>query len=157
MKKSDKIGFYTALYGVVIILLWIGAFKFTPTEAKAIKPLIMNSPLMSWMYGVLSEMGVSKLIGITEIGTGILLGLYPWVKKASFVGGILTSITFLVTLSFIFTTPNAITQIDGFWVVDAFILKDLMGLGIGLWVTAQSWAAMQAKSSEYPFVHKLVA
>ncbi|KOY86264.1 hypothetical protein AD998_09000 [bacterium 336/3] len=157
MKKLDKIGFYTALYGVVIVLVWIGAFKFTPTEAKAIKPLVMSSPLMSWMYNVLSEMGVSKLIGITEIGTGILLGSYTWFKKASFVGGILTSITFLVTLSFIFTTPNLITQIDGFWVVDAFILKDIMGLGIGLWITAKSWETIQTKSSEYPFISKLVA
>lgn len=38
MQQHDK-GFLVALAGVVLTLLWIGVFKFTPTEAAAIKPL----------------------------------------------------------------------------------------------------------------------
>ena len=44
------IGFHVSLMGLALILIWIGLFKFTLTEAKAIEPLIANSPFMKWMY-----------------------------------------------------------------------------------------------------------
>jgi uncharacterized membrane protein YkgB len=40
--------------------------KFTKVEAEGIKPMVENSPLMGWMYNVMSIAGVSKLIGIME-------------------------------------------------------------------------------------------
>jgi reactive chlorine resistance protein C len=136
MNNFEKTGFYIALYGVAIILIWIGIFKFTPTEAKAIKPLVENSPLMRWMYNYMSELNVSKLIGVLEIITGVLLASYPLSAKMGFVGGIMSSLTFLTTLSFLFTTPGAIQKIDGIWLPDAFILKDIMALGISIYITA---------------------
>jgi reactive chlorine resistance protein C len=136
MNNFEKTGFYIALYGVAIILIWIGIFKFTPTEAKAIKPLVENSPLMRWMYNYMSELNVSKLIGILEIITGVLLASYPISAKMGLVGGIMSSLTFLTTLSFLFTTPGAIQKIDGIWLPDAFILKDIMALGISIYITA---------------------
>lgn len=36
-------------YGLVLVLGWIGAMKFTAYEAEGIKSLIETSPLMSWM------------------------------------------------------------------------------------------------------------
>ena len=35
-------------YGLVIVLLWIGGMKFTAYEAEGIRPMVANSPLMSW-------------------------------------------------------------------------------------------------------------
>ena len=46
-------------YGLAAILLYFGAFKFHPVEAEAIRPLVSESPLMGWMYAVLSVLGVS--------------------------------------------------------------------------------------------------
>ncbi|UZJ64504.1 DUF417 family protein [Sphingobacterium sp. KU25419] len=37
-------GYYISLFGSFLILLWVGIFKFTPTEAQAIKPLIEIIP-----------------------------------------------------------------------------------------------------------------
>ena len=39
-----KLGYYVSLFGTVVILLWIGLFKFTPTEAAAIRPLLEHHP-----------------------------------------------------------------------------------------------------------------
>jgi uncharacterized membrane protein YkgB len=50
-----KIGYYISLFGASLILLWIGIFKFTPTEAAAIKPLVENHFLTSVVYDVMSE------------------------------------------------------------------------------------------------------
>ncbi|MDA4697911.1 YkgB family protein, partial [Enterobacter hormaechei] len=58
--RNFLIGYYISLYGVAIVLLWIGIFKFTPTEAAAIKPLVENHPLMGWLYNILSIQGVSN-------------------------------------------------------------------------------------------------
>lgn len=50
IKPLKKIGFYVSYLSIFLILLWIGIFKFTPTEAEAIRPLLENHPFMSWMY-----------------------------------------------------------------------------------------------------------
>lgn len=133
------IGFHISLFGVAIILIWIGLFKFTPTEAKAIEPLVANSPLMKWMYNIASINGVSKIIGTIEVITGLLLLLNYFTPYGGLVGGFLASATFIVTLTFIFTTPNAIEKIDGFILPDAFILKDIMALGISLTIFIKSF------------------
>lgn len=138
MNKLEKIGFYIALYGMAIVLIWIGIFKFTPTEAKGIQSLVENSPLMSWMYEFMSQLTVSKVIGSAEIATGILLILQPVSAKAGIVGGIFSTLTFLITLSFIFTTPKAITKVDGLWIPNQFLLKDIMALGISIYIVAVS-------------------
>jgi len=49
-------------YGLAAILLYLGAFKFTDVEAEAIRPLIANSPLTAWLYGVASVQSVSALL-----------------------------------------------------------------------------------------------
>lgn len=136
--KLEKTGFYIALYGIALILIWIGLFKFTPTEATAIKGLVENSPLMSWMYNVMSVTTVSRVVGTTEIITGILLALLPFSARAGFVGGVLSAITFFTTLTFLFSTPGAIKQVDGLWVPDGFLLKDLIALGVSIYAIAVS-------------------
>ncbi len=136
--KVFSIGFYTALYGTVLILVWIGGFKFTPTEAKAIAPLVSNSPLMSWLYQIGSLQQVSNFIGIFEIITALLLASYPFSRKLALVGGVLNTLIFLATLSFLLSTPKAFQWVDGFLIPDAFILKDLAFLGIGLMVIGLS-------------------
>ena len=52
--SSEIIGLQIVRYSLVLVLVWIGAMKFTAYEAGAIQPLVANSPLMSWLYAVLS-------------------------------------------------------------------------------------------------------
>ncbi len=135
----EKLGFNLSLIGVATILIWIGLFKFTPTEAKAIQPLVSHSPLVSWMYNLMSLQTVSNSIGLIEVITGILLLLNYFTPYGGLIGGFLSAITFIITLSFIFSTPNGIEKIDNFILPDAFILKDLMALGISISIFAKSY------------------
>ncbi|CEN47581.1 Inner membrane protein ykgB (fragment) [Capnocytophaga canimorsus] len=41
-------------------------------------------------------------------------------------------VTFLMTLSYLFTTPGVWRNVDGFPITDFFILKDLVLLGFGV-------------------------
>ncbi len=140
MRKINyqSLGYAISVLGVVIVLIWIGIFKFTPTEAKAIEPLVRNSFLMSWLYDITGVQGVSNIIGSIEIIAAVCLLLHFFWKKAGILGGILCIITFLATLSFLFTTPGVFKTVDGVPVTEFFILKDIMALGISLMVLGKS-------------------
>ena len=135
IKRSEGFfttGYYLSIYGLAIILLWVGIFKFTPTEAKAIKPLVENHPLMSWLYDLLSVQGVSNLIGTTEIIIAISIFLAPYRHFLKCLAAVGITFIFATTLSFLFTTPHIWRIVDGVPITDFFILKDLVFLGIGL-------------------------
>ncbi|WP_316802985.1 DUF417 family protein [Pedobacter nototheniae] len=129
-----KTGYTLGVIATIITLLWIGILKFTPTEALAIKGYVANSFLMSWLYNVTSVQGVSNIIGIYEIVTGVLLIGSFWNRKAGLIAGYLTAVIFLTTLSFLATTPGIWKITDGILVTDYFVLKDLAFLAISLQV-----------------------
>lgn len=126
-----RIGYIISYTGIFIILVWIGIFKFTPTEADAIKRLVENQPLTSWLYSVLSVQNVSNVIGTIEILTAVIMILALRWTIARKIAGVMIVCIFLVTLSFLLTTPGIWRVIDGVLVTDFFILKDLPLLGLG--------------------------
>jgi reactive chlorine resistance protein C len=110
----QAVGRLIVRYGLVLILLWIGAMKFTSYEAMGIEPLVASSPLMSWLYKVLSLRAVSNLLGLTEITTGLLIASYPFSKKAAMIGSVLAVFSFLTTLTFLFSLPGWEKSLGGF-------------------------------------------
>ena len=139
--RVQSFGKFLVRYGLVLVLLWIGAMKFTAHEAKGIEPLVASSPLMSWLYKFLSLQGVSYLLGVTEITTGILIALRPLSARASAVGSLLAIFTFLTTLTFLFTLPGWEQSLGGFPALSGsggFLLKDLVLLGASVWSLGDS-------------------
>jgi uncharacterized membrane protein YkgB len=138
-------------YGLVIILLWLGAFKFTSTEAAAIQPLIENSPLLGWLYALTDVEGASRLIGTAEILIALLLAIRPFAPLPSAAGSVGAIAMFVVTLSFLITTPGVWGQVDGFVVLNElgfFLFKDLFLLGAALWTLSD--ALRQAAAARRP-------
>jgi uncharacterized membrane protein YkgB len=137
----EKLGTHVSRYGLVITLLSIGVLKFTAGEAQGIQPLVANSPLMSWLYRIFSLQGVSNLIGLTEIVVALLMALRPWSARLSFIGSTGAIITFVLTVSFLFSTPGAFQFSHGFPLLgDAgqFLIKDLVLLGASIWTAAEA-------------------
>lgn len=130
--NSSPILHYIGLFSTVILLVWIGIFKFTPSEASAIKPLIENHPLTFWMYDVFSVQTVSNIVGITELFVASLLLLTLKFNFLKTYAGIGVVTIFTVTITYLFTTPNTWRVIDGVPITDFFILKDLLYLGYGI-------------------------
>ena len=127
-------------YGLVGILLFFGSFKFSGTEANAIQPLISNSPMMSWMYSILSVQAVSNMIGTTEIIFASLIAFRAVNATLSAIGSIGAIGMLLTTLSFLFTTPGAWTSVPDFPLpvttgTGGFLIKDIFLLG-GAVITA---------------------
>jgi len=144
--RLETAGVSISRYGLVVVLLLIGAVKFTAGEAAGIQPLVAHSPLMSWMYGLLSVQGVSNVIGAIEIAIAALIALRPLSPKASLVGSFGAVVTFLLTVSFLLSTPGAAQLRYGFPVLgDAgqFLIKDLVLLGASFWTAAEAYGAAQ--------------
>ncbi|MCK6462151.1 MAG: DUF417 family protein, partial [Planctomycetes bacterium] len=136
-----RAGAHVLRWGLVAILLWFGAFKFTAAEAQAIEPLVGNSPLLSWLYRALDARTVSGLIGVAEILIAAMIALRPLAPRASALGSLLAAGMFATTLSFLATTPGVWVRVGRLVVpneVGAFLLKDVFLLGAALVTAAEA-------------------
>jgi uncharacterized membrane protein YkgB len=147
-RNLESAGLQVVRYGVVLVLVWIGAMKFTGYEAQAIQPLVANSPLMSWLYSLFSVQATSNLIGVAEIAAGVLIMLRPWSAMAAAIGSAMAALTFATTLTFLFSTPGWEPSLDGFPALSVvpgqFILKDLALLGAALWMLGDALKDMRS-------------
>jgi hypothetical protein len=60
--------------------------KFTTNEAEGIRPFVANSPLMNWVYGLISVPGFSALIGVVEVTIALLIVARPFSPRVSVLG-----------------------------------------------------------------------
>lgn len=135
------IGEFTARYGVVSILLAFGIFKFTYTEAQAIKPLIDDSPLFSWMNHFFSMRVISSIIGVIEIVAALGIAGRFLSPDLAFYGSLLGCMVFFSTLSFLFTSSGMWVKTEWLWLPNDFIIKDLVLLGFCLWSTGEAYSS----------------
>lgn len=138
-------------YGLVLVVAWIGAMKFTAYEAAGIEPLVASSPLLSWVYAVLSVRGFSNALGGTELAIAALIALGPIAPRAAVAGSLLAVGMFLTTLSFLLTAPGWEASLGGFPAVSAmpgqFLLKDAVLLGASLWCLGEAAQRVDAGDS----------
>jgi reactive chlorine resistance protein C len=128
----DRFGMSLLRFGLVVVLLWIGALKFVPYEADSIVPLVANSPMMSFFYhhpapeykqymNKEGEMNAahrawhesngtypfSHGLGVLIVLIGLLIATHPIRPQIAAVGSALLIIMACTTLSFLVTTPEA--------------------------------------------------
>src|SRR5215207_2933380 len=130
IRKLHPLGTGVLRYGLVGLLLFWGGLKFAQFEAEAIQPLLAYSPLLSWMLAVFDVRTASAIIGVIEIilALGILTPrLWPRVSVFATLGA---SGIFLVTLSFLFSTPGVLDPISPSF---GFLVKNLILLGAALY------------------------
>jgi reactive chlorine resistance protein C len=147
----DTIAPLVGRYGLVVVIAWIGALKFTAYEAAGIQPFVANSPFMSWLYEIFSVNTFSALLGVLEITTAVLLAIKPRFPALSAVGSVMATGIFLATISFLFTTPGVSeASAGGFPVLSVtgqFLIKDVALLGLSLWTLVDSLRAVAQRSN----------
>lgn len=139
-------GIRVSRYGLVLVLALIGGLKFTAPEARGIEPLVLHSPLLSWLLEALSVQGVSNLIGVIELTLAALIATRPFAPAVSLAGSLGASVMFTITLSFLLSTPGAITSLG--WVpvlgeAGQFLIKDVALLGASLLTAAEALQTWQ--------------
>jgi reactive chlorine resistance protein C len=140
IRTLERLGLVVLRYGMVALLLLWGIFKFAAFEAEAIQPLVGNSPLLRWLYPLLGIRGTPALIGVVEIVAAVLVITRTWKPGLSAIGSLVAASAFLVTLSFLITTPGALSATNPF---SGFLLKDIMLLGAALYTAAEALQAAQ--------------
>jgi uncharacterized membrane protein YkgB len=146
--RVEALGRRLSRYGLVVVVGWIGLMKFTGYEAEGIRPFVVNSPLMSWVYGIMSVQGFSAVLGVVEVAIALLIAARPLSPRAAVGGSALAVGMFLTTLSFLITTPGVWEpSLGGFPALSAlpgqFLIKDLALLGISLWSLGEAWHASE--------------
>ena len=146
----EAVGRGLTRYGLVVVVGWIGLMKFTTYEAEGIRPFVANSPLMSWVYGLMSVRDFSAMLGVVEVTIALLIAARPFSARVSALGSALAVGMFLTTLSFLVTTPGVWEpSAGGFPALSAFpgqaLIKDLALLGISLWMLGEAWQASERR------------
>jgi reactive chlorine resistance protein C len=144
--QVNTLGAFLLRYGLVLVIGWIGAMKFTAYEAQGIQPLVANSPLMSWVYSVFSVQAFSQVLGVIEIAIALMIALRPVSAYIAAIGGGLAAMMFLTTLSFLLSTPGWEPSLGGFPALSVvpgqFLLKDIVLLGAAVWSLGDSLEAL---------------
>jgi uncharacterized membrane protein YkgB len=137
-RRMGAIGLGVSRYGLAFLLVLIGSYKFFMFEAEAIRPLVGSSPLLAWLYGVFDVQTTAALFGTFEVAVGALICTRRWAPRVSGYASLVASSMFLITLSFLVTTPGALSPTSPF---QQFLLKDLVLLGAALFTGAEALSA----------------
>lgn len=123
--------------GIIVMLLWTGAYKMTVPGAEDIMPLVSNSPLIWWRFKLFGRHIGSNIVGLTEISTAFIF-LAGYLKpKAGIAGGLVTTFMFYITSMMVFTTPGVITSVRGMrymTFLGLILFKDFISLGASLYL-----------------------
>ncbi len=150
-RTLENVGALVSRYGLVVVLVWVGALKFATYEAEGIEPLVANSPLMSWALQAFGLRTLASLIGITEIVLGLLIATRPFAPRVSAMGSLGAVGVFLITLTFVLTTPGVWQPGYGFPypspMPGQFLLKDVLLLGAAIWTAGEAMHAAEHPAS----------
>lgn len=143
--KLAGLGTIVIRYGLVLVIFWIGAMKFTAYEANGIQPVVAKNPLMGWIYGFLGVQAFSNALGVVQIAIAVMIGLRSLSPKVSAIGSVMASLMFLATMSLLFSTPGWEPSL-GFPALGVlpgqFVLKDIVLFGASVWSLGESLVFM---------------
>lgn len=142
--KIDRVGTAILRYGLVFLILVWGALKFSAFEATAIQPLAEHSPFFSWLYPFLGARGVSDILGLFEVPVALLIATRRWFPRISGYASLAASGMFVVTLSFLVTTPGVFAPTSP-W--GGFLMKDVILLGGALVISAEALRAARKEKA----------
>lgn len=137
---KQNLPFLVISIGMIVMLLWAGAYKMTVPGADGILPLVKNSPLISWHFKLFGVYHGSDLIGLTEVSAAVLLIIGMLKPQAGVIGGAIAMIMFFITSTMLITTPGALTIVNGvnyMSFLGLFLFKDVINLGASLYLIGQ--------------------
>jgi uncharacterized membrane protein YkgB len=129
-------------YGLAFTLMYVGVLKFAEYEAEGIEKYGTNNPMTSWLYSWFDSRTAARVIGSWEIIAGGLIALHPRSEKASALGSVMAIGQFLVTQSFLLTTPGVWQEDRGFPFMSEdpgqFLAKDMLSFAAAILLLGES-------------------
>jgi len=147
--ETRNVPFLVSSIGMIVMLLWAGAFKMTAPGAEGIIPLVSHSPFISWHFKVFGPYVGSDLIGVTEWTAAVLMIAGYFKPKAGILGAMIAVVMFFITSSMIITTPDTTILVHGMRYMNMlglFLFKDVVALGSSFYL--MSYFGRKAIASE---------
>jgi uncharacterized membrane protein YkgB len=135
--NDSDISFLVISIGMIVMLLWAGSFKMTPSGSEAITPWVTHNPLISWHFKVFGPYIGSDIIGSTEMTAALLFIVGYFKAKAGIAAGLITTAMFFITSTMFITTPGTIVSIHGMRYMSflgLFLFKDVIACGASLYL-----------------------
>jgi reactive chlorine resistance protein C len=132
-----NIPFLVISVGMIVMLLWAGAYKMTAPGAEGIVPLVSHSPLISWHFKLFGPYRGSDLIGLAEWVAAILFLVGYLKREAGILGGLIATLMFFVTSTMVITTPGTTSLVHGMRYMSflgLFLFKDVISLGASIYL-----------------------
>src|SRR5580692_5714722 len=136
---DHHVPFLVISIGMIVMLLWAGAFKMTARGAEGIIPLVSNSPLIWWHFKLFGPYVGADIIGSTEVIAALLMIVGYFRPKAGVVGGLITTGMFFITSTMFISTPGTTTLVHGIRYMSflgLFLFKDVIALGVSLYLVS---------------------
>jgi uncharacterized membrane protein YkgB len=121
---------------MVVVFVSFGMQKFTLQAAQGIVQYVSNSPFISWL-SLFGLRGEAYFLGVVEFVIASLLAAGAFSPILSAVGSLMGVVTFAVTWSFFFTTPDVVkwslsTDPIAWNLTGEFLFKDIVLLCVGV-------------------------
>ena len=91
-------------------------------------------------------------LGVVEITIGVLIALRGVSPRLSGIGSVGSIITYLITLSFLLSTPGVWQEGYGFpflsGMVGQFLIKDIVLLAASIWTAGEAFAAADTSAGD---------
>jgi uncharacterized membrane protein YkgB len=132
-----NIPFLVSSIGMIVMLLWAGAYKMTAPGAEGIVPLVSNSPLIWWHFKLFGPYIGSDLIGLTEWTAAIFIIAGYLKPTAGIIGGLIASLMFFITSTMLISTPGSTISVHGIRYMSflgLFLFKDIISLGVSFYL-----------------------
>jgi len=134
--SARNLPFLVTSIGMIVMLLWAGAFKMTAPGAEGITPLVSNSPLIWWHFKLFGPYVGSDIIGTTEWTAALLLLVGYKRPKAGLIGALIATMMFFITSTMLLSTPGTTLEWKGLRYMNnlgLFLFKDVISLGVSLY------------------------
>ena len=134
--SARNLPFLVTSIGMIVMLLWAGAFKMTAPGAEGIAPLVSNSPLIWWHFKLFGPYVGSDIIGATEWTAALLLIVGYIRPKVGLIGALIMTLMFFITSTMLLSTPGTTIEWKGMRYMNnlgLFLFKDVISLGVSLY------------------------
>jgi uncharacterized membrane protein YkgB len=135
------IDYFVLRASMVIIFLFFGYTKWFEYSSKILYPYISHGPLIFWLYPVFGIRGATRFLGASEWLTCALLFAGFWNKRIGALGALLSTFTFISTVTIIPFFPDGwAASAGGFPAMKgdvAFLMKDVVLLAVSLYLFKQ--------------------
>jgi uncharacterized membrane protein YkgB len=138
---SDDLDYHLVRAALVLTFLLFGYQKWFPSEAEALFPFIISSPLTAWLYPAFGIQGAAYALLIAEWLVAAFLFLGFWNAKLGILGALGSSLGAVATLTMLLVIPNAWDASAGGFPaltpIGAFLVKDLVMLAASFYLLRQ--------------------